>query len=165
MLETASYTYIYGNRSVFTQADTYVARAPAGNLLGPWTYRTSSESSPWSPREADAVPVARLWDGAVAQYADNGYVMVGKDGNGGIYSDRIVAYTASTPHGPFTSPTKIYKAPEYDGTFTKPTYATHFHHHDINNKGILFSYSVWCNNPCRWQDATVYRPRFLRMLP
>jgi hypothetical protein len=96
-------------------------------------------------------------------------VLVGKKGNGGVFSPSIVGFRARAPYGPFSGEgVEIYRTPENDGSFRgqRITYATHFHPHDITAEGILFSYSVCGGEACMaGGDATVYRPRFLRMLP
>jgi hypothetical protein len=165
--EAPDYIYLYGTRLNYTDAHTYVARTPASNLLGPWQYRTSSET--WSPNESDASPIAYAGDGDVVKLGHSDYALVGKKGNGGIFSPSIVGFRASTPYGPFSGEgIEIYRTPENDGSFfgKRITYATHFHPHDITGEGMLFSYSVCEGQECRaGGDATVYRPRFLRMLP
>jgi hypothetical protein len=165
--EEPDYIYLYGTRLNFTDAHTYVARTPADDLLGPWTYRTSSQT--WSPNEADASPIAYAGEGDVVKLGQNDYALVGKKGNGGVFSPSIVGFRAHTPYGPFSGEgVEIYRTPENDGPFfgQRITYATHFHPHDITSEGMLFSYSVCGGDECRaGGDATVYRPRFLRMLP
>jgi hypothetical protein len=164
--EESDYVYLYGTRQNFTDADTYVARTPAHSLLGPWQYRTSAQA--WSPNEADAAPVAYVGDGDVVRLGQNDYLMVGKSGNGFVFSPSIVGFKAPTPYGPFSGGPEIYRTPENDGPFLyqRITYATHFHPESVTSKGMLFSYSVCAGEACKADgDATVYRPRFLRMLP
>jgi hypothetical protein len=164
--EESDYVYLYGNRQNFTDAYTYVARTPADSLLGPWQYRTDSQT--WSPNEADAAPIAFVGEGDVVRLGPNDYLMVGKQGNGSVFSPSIVGFKAPTPYGPFAGGVEIYRTPENDGPFMyqRITYATHFHPESITNKGMLFSYSVCGGAACQaGGDATVYRPRFLRMLP
>jgi hypothetical protein len=164
--EESDYIYLYGTRQVFTDAHTYVARTPADNLLGPWQYRTSSQT--WSPNEADGAPIAYAGDGDVIRLGQKDYLMVGKTGNGFVFSPSIVGFKATTPYGPFAGGAEIYRTPENDGSFLSQriTYATHFHPESITNKGTLFSYSVCGGDACKaGGDATVYRPRFLRILP
>jgi hypothetical protein len=172
MTQTPTHTYIYGSRILnggLGPADTFVARAPAGNLLGTWLFRTASETTPWSTNEADAAPMARLLDGDVVRYASNPdkYVMVGKDGVSHVFTPKISAYISDTPHGPWQRVGSIYNVPETAADSSVISYATHFHNHDINGAGMLLSYSLCKGSGCDvgGQDASVYRPRFLRIKP
>jgi hypothetical protein len=164
--EESDYVYLYGSRQDFVDARTYVARTPANSLLGPWEYRTGSGN--WSPNEADAAAIAYVGEGDVVRIGASNYLMVGKNGKGSVFTPSIVGCKSTTPYGPFTNPAEIYRTPENDGAFLyqRITYATHFHPESITDKGMLFSYSVCGGNNClAGGDATVYRPRFLRMLP
>jgi hypothetical protein len=164
--EETDYVYLYGTRQVYVDAHTYAARTPADSLLGPWEYRTSSHT--WSTDEADAAPIAYVGDGDVIRVGPSDYRMVGKSGKGYVFSPSIVGLKAPTPYGPFAGGAEIYRTPENDGPFLyqRITYATHFHPESITDKGMLFSYSVCGGDACQaGGDATVYRPRFVRMLP
>jgi hypothetical protein len=165
------YLYIYGTRTPnggLAPSDTYVARAPLSNPLAPWEFRTSSQSQPWSSNESAAAAMARLNDGAVAQYAwnPNKYAMVGKEGTSHVFSKYLAAYISETPHGPWQSIGNVYKIPEMSDGATI-SYGTHFHDEDINNDGMLFSYSTCKGSGCDadGQDASIYRPRFVRIKP
>jgi hypothetical protein len=167
LYEGSDYIYIYGTQLNFTNAYTFVARTPVGNLLGPWQYRTGTGT--WSPNESDASPIAYAGDGDVVKTGPTEYVLVGKKGNGGVFSPSIVGFKASAPYGPFPgNGSEIYRTPENDGPqpMTTITYATHFHPEDITSEGMLLSYSVCSGMGCKaGGDASSYRPRFVRLLP
>jgi len=165
LYEGSDYLYIYGTRLNYTDAHTYVARAPPASLLGPWQYRTAAGG--WSPNESDAAPIAYAADGVEVKTGPSEFVLVGKKGNGGVFSPSIVGFRAAAPYGPFPGDgAEIYRTPENDGSGTTITYATHFHPHDITSQGMLFSYCVCSGAGCRaGGDASAYRPRFLRLLP
>ena len=168
--EDGNFTYIYGTyQDFFLQFDMYVARAPAGNIRGTWQYFNSSTGS-WSSDEAQATRIGHVMEGAVTSYGTNRYVMVGKDGNGGIAARAIVACPATTPYGPFTNGcAELYRPPE-QGDPGNPefetTYATHLHHHDITGDGILLGYSHGPGAPADIHtDVRIYRPKFIRIKP
>jgi hypothetical protein len=164
MLEETDYTYIYGGRG--GGGETYVARAPAGTILGPWEY-WAGEAAGWSPNEADVVSVAPLASGSVVK-AGSEYVMAGKEGAGAstIYSDDIFMYRSPTPWGPWGSRGHVYKTPEANQADGVITYSVVLHPENVDAQGMLLTYSVntWApTTKSNFEDVGIYRNRHLRV--
>jgi hypothetical protein len=175
LFPSGAYTYIYGDR--------YIARAPAGNLAGPWQYRTASG---WSSNEGDAVKVQHFaGTGSVIEYQGTFYAFgmeltpeMEQNPSLGIFSQNIRGCAASTPYGPWPAGqcANIYHTPEAGQEVAQNTilivYAVSPHFDDINGDGMLLSYSVNalcyvdCPSPsANQQNVAHYRPRWVRVLP
>jgi hypothetical protein len=164
MLEEPDYTYIYGGRG--GGSETYVARAPAGDILAPWEYWAGEEAG-WSLQESDVVSVAPSPSGSVVRHAD-GYVMVGKEAAGAstIYSDDIFMYTSPTPWGPWGNRSHIYKTPEASLADGVITYSVVLHPENVDEQGMLLTYSVntfGTTTKSIYEDVGIYRNRHLRV--
>jgi hypothetical protein len=175
ILDWFDYTYIYG----WDFNHSYLARAPRGDVLGDWEFRTASG---WSDEEADAVPLADPQGQAISAqaatapiYRDGRFVMLAINGHswrpsasdpGGAPRGEIQAWTAPNTWGPWSGPTNIYAPPEaQDRNAQIYNLATH---PEISLEPLLISYNVLdnsCNGttPGSTQNADGYRPRFVRV--
>jgi hypothetical protein len=157
LLPEGGFTFVYGVEDLGAVKYMHLARAHRGHLLGPWEFFTGSG---WSKDPASS---ARLMKGVSNEYSvtrmGGGYVLITFDTNV-ILGNEIVAYTASGPTGPFTSPTHVYATSEAGGNIF--TYNAHAHP-ELGKPGeLVVSYNV---NSFAIQDiyknVDDYRPRFI----
>jgi hypothetical protein len=155
LLEDSGYTYIYGAE----QGRLRLARVPAGGLRGPWRFWTGSG---WSSHEEDS---ARMLSGIGTAFSVTRvgaeYVLITMDTSPG-FSPVMLAYTASSPTGPFGAPRVLYRAPEasdrrivYDATA----------HPQLSRPGkLVVSYNVnSLDQGDNFEDVRIYRPRFVEV--
>ena len=164
-LEDGDHTYIYGVADPDGVRSAFVARSRGAGIGGDWTYWDGQR---WSPREQDAVPVVGYVanEFSVAPFRD-GYLLVTQD-TSELFSTRIVARTSCSPTGPFTEPVELYRTPETGlfGSYGDPdvfTYNAHEHPDLRRGNRLLVTYNVntFDNVGDVYDDATIYRPRFL----
>lgn len=98
---------------------------------------------------------------SMTAYRD-GYLLITTHG-GGVFSDRIDAYTACRPMGPWTGPQEIYRTPE-STTKDHITYNAHAHP-DLSPRGqLLITYNVnTLDQDEFWHRSAIYRPVFLSL--
>ncbi|RSM57509.1 DUF5005 domain-containing protein [Amycolatopsis sp. WAC 01376] len=155
LLEDGGYTYIYGAE----QGHLRLARVPAGGLRGPWQFWTGAG---WSSREEDS---ARMLAGVGTAFSvtrvGGEYVLITMDTSPG-FSPVMLAYTASSPSGPFRNPVVLHRASEasdrrivYDATA----------HPQLSRPGkLVVSYNVnSLDHADNIADARIYRPRFVEV--
>jgi hypothetical protein len=157
VIERGVYTYVYGVEDEPFVNHLHLARAPRGNLLGPWEFRTASG---WSP---DPGETARLLEGvgnglSVTPFKGRFVLLTMADSD--FFGNEIVARVACLPWGPWGGETHVYTTPENDGGLF--SYNAHAHEQFVKGGRLLVSYDV---NTFRgedlWRDVTIYRPRFL----
>jgi hypothetical protein len=125
-----------------------------------WQFWTGSS---WSP---DPAKSARLLSDvsnelSVSPYRD-GYLLITTHG-GGVFSDRIDAYTACRATGPWTGPQEIYRTPESQ-TKDHISYNAHAHPELSRGKNLLISYNVNSLDQDEfWHRSAIYRPVFLTL--
>ncbi len=162
VLADGSYTYIYGSSSgLGGMKFGHVARAPAGSLGGAWEYWTGTA---WS---TDVTAAARLLSGVGTAYAveklGSQYVLITQENNL-VFDPQFVAYTASSPTGPFTGPVQLLTAPEQQPGSQKVVYNARLHPELARSGKLLLSYDVnSLNNQDNYTDARLYRPRFVEL--
>jgi len=160
LLEKTDYTYIYGTEDVSgTEKYLHIARAPAGDLFGPWEFYTGTT---WS---TDPTASARLLKGV-----GNGFSVV-QSGKRFLlftmdslvpFSDEMVFYSSSNPWGPFTRRTHVYSTPESDQNHF--TYDAHVHPEFTDASGFLVSYDLNTFDLSELlSNVDSYRPRFIRV--
>ena len=157
-------TYIYGIDDIAGVRSAFLARAAGGDLSKHWMFWNGAD---WSPREADAVPVASYVanEFSVAPYRD-GYLMVTQD-TSEVFSTRIVAQVSCSPMGPFEVAAELYRTPETGlwgsyGNANIFTYNAHEHPEDREGDSLLITYNVNSfNSDELYDDVTIYRPRFI----
>jgi hypothetical protein len=160
ILETEAFTYIYGAADLRMPKEAHLARAPAGNVQGPWQYFNGSS---WSEIPADTAPVL---SGVSTQFAvlqtGTDFYLFSMDGRT-AFSSEIVVYRAGHPWGPWQGPLVIYRAPEA----TEAVFAYNpFVHPQFTEAGrVLLSYNLnHVSDPSAvYRDADIYRPRFIRV--
>jgi len=154
------YDYVYGTEDTAGYKFAHLARVPTGNLAGAWEFWTGSA---WSAQDTQS---ARLFSGGGTEFsvvrAGGQFVAVTQDGNT-PFSPWIVAYTASSPAGPFAGPVYLHQAPESEasGGWQTP-YDAQVHQEQATPGTLLLSYNNnTLNNDDNYLDARIYRPRFV----
>ncbi len=160
VLETDAFTYVYGTRDQSRPKQAHVARVAAGRILGAWHY---FDGRRWTDRSTDTAPVL---DGVSTQYAViqacQGYFLFSMDGRV-PFSNVIVAYRSRAPTGPWQGPQAVYQAPEANARIA--VYNPFVHTQFTDRGRVLISYNVnHVSDPeALFGDATIYRPRFIRV--
>ncbi len=160
ILETDTFTYIYGTQDQQQPKEAHVARAAAGQIQAAWRY---FDGRRWSDASKDSAPILA---GVSTQYtviqACQGYYLFSMDGRV-PFSNLIVAYRSRAPTGPWQGPQTVYQAPEAN---TRIAAYNPFAHTQFSDRGqVLVSYNVnHVSDPnALYRDATIYRPRFIRV--
>ncbi|WP_139418067.1 DUF4185 domain-containing protein [Agromyces laixinhei] len=160
-----SKTYVYGIADVEGVRSAFVARV-TGNagLAGNWKFWDGKR---WSPREADAVPVAShvANEFSVARFED-GYLLVTADTTV-PFDTRVVAQTSCSLTGGFAVATELYRMPETGlwGSYgDEDVYGYNAHEHpqlrDGNTLLVTHNVNTFDNVHDIFDDVTIYRPRF-----
>lgn len=120
LLRQGPWVYIYGVESVYLNKYVHLARAPVGDLAGPWQFYTGSG---WSSNPASS---ARILGGVGASFSvtpvDGHYVLASTDQ---FLDPQIYLYTAPSPTGPFTGKQEIYDPPQAGGSIYTYNVAAH----------------------------------------
>lgn len=164
--EAGNRTLVYGITDIDGVRSAFVARTSGTRGLdGIWRFWDGQR---WSPREADAAPVASYVanEFSVAPFRD-GWLMVTHDTTF-PFDNRIVAKVACEPTGPFVDAGELYRTPE-TGPFGSYgdgdvfTYNAHEHPEFREGDTLLVTYNVntFDNVGDVYDDASIYRPRFL----
>lgn len=162
IVEDGTYTYIYGAEDAEQLRFAHLARVRSSRgLATAWQFWTGST---WSNSESAS---ARLLSGVGAgfgvQKVGSTYVLVTQETNQTFSSD-FVAYTATSPTGPFTGPSLLFTAPEPVGVPGAMVYDSRLHPELARSGKLLVSYNV--NNldgGSVYTDVTRYRPRFVEV--
>ncbi|WP_018655338.1 DUF4185 domain-containing protein [Actinomadura flavalba] len=159
------YIYVYGVEDGGAVKSMHLARVKGGDLRGRWEY--AAANGRWSRSERDAAPIM---PGVANEYSvtrhGTGYLLLTQDTTE-AFSDRIVAYYACAPRGPFTAKTPVYRTPETgaSGTYGNPnvfTYNAHAHPELSRRGSLVVSYNVnSLVNTDHYRDVSIYRPRFI----
>ncbi|GGQ84874.1 hypothetical protein GCM10010166_63900 [Couchioplanes caeruleus subsp. azureus] len=159
VMPDGEWTYVYGTEAAGDMKFAHLARVHGTDLTHSWEFWTGST---WSTAETES---ARLLSGVGTNYGvrrvGSHYVLVTHENNLTFSAD-FVAYTATSPTGPFGGPHYLFSAPEvraghivYDADL----------HLQLARKGrLLISYNV--NNldeTVTYSDASIYRPRFVEV--
>jgi hypothetical protein len=156
ILEDDPYTYLYGVEDVPFDKYMHLARARAGDVLGPWEFFTGTG---WS---SDPQSSARMLSSIADQYSVTktpyGYILITQDDGIG---KNILIYRAEHPTGPWQSGGVLYPTPQSGGNIY--TYAAMAHPEFSRPGELLISYDV---NSFVFADVFTnvnnYRPRFIR---
>lgn len=163
LLESPTWTYLYGIRQSGLSRQCIVGRTPRGMLGDSQAWRYYDGES-WVKDMWKAAP---LFDGASMEFSvhftRSGECLYVGSAEGGI-SDKIVSRVAPQPFGPWEEPTVIAQAPEHGGTVF--TYNAKAHPELSTDSRLLISYNV---NTTDLEEvvekADIYRPRFLYWTP
>lgn len=159
ILEESDYTYVYGVEDRQAQKWAHLARVPAGQLTqtATWQY--------WDGTGWDATPTtsARVLEGVSNEFSVTpflgGYALVTGDAREPL-SASIVAYQSTSPTGPFTVPTELYRTPQTSGNVF--TYNAKAHPNLGDDRTLLITYNV---NSFDTQDVYTnvdnYRPQYV----
>ncbi len=154
--ETDSFTYIYGLKD----GKAYAARAEAGHVRGTWEFFNGSG---WATDAAQSEPMLDFSGSeqfSVFPYQGK-FIMIMQEGS---LSNRIFAFTADSPAGPWSEGKLIYEIPIPEDNKNIFTYNALAHPQFMENGMLLVSYNT---NSFELQDhfddALIYRPRFIRV--
>jgi hypothetical protein len=162
ILEAAEAVYIFGVAEQGAQRRMHLARAPPGNLLGPWEF---FDGTAWSTDPARTRPVLT---GVSTQFAvaalEDGLALVTMD-NRVPFSADLVMYRSRRPEGPWQGPCPLYRAPEASAALA--AYNPFVHPQFTADGLLLVSYNLnHVSDPeALYRDAAIYRPRFIRVDP
>jgi len=160
LMEADAYIYIYGTADRNHPKEAHLARAPTGGIHGPWTYYSGTS---WSDQPTASQSILT---GVSTQYSvihtGRHFYLFTMDGRN-VFSNIIVVYRAAQPQGPWQGPLMIYQAPETNSQvaaynpFTHPQFSV--------ENSLLLSYNLnHISDPnALYQDASIYRPRFIRV--
>ncbi|GIG88555.1 fibronectin type III domain-containing protein [Plantactinospora endophytica] len=159
LLTDGGYTYVYGSEPVDGMKFAHLARVPGTDLGGAWEFWTGTG---WSGREAAS---HRLLSGVGTAYGvqrvGDRYVLLTQENNL-VFSPEFVAYTASSPAGPFEGPVPLFRAPETDAG--NIVYDAHLHPELARPGRLLVSYNVnSLDVESAYTDTRIYRPRFVEV--
>ncbi len=159
VVERGTYTYVYGVEDEPFVNYLHLARAPRGNLLGPWEFRTPSG---WSAEPTDSVRLLEdVGNGlSVTPVGDRLILITMADSD--FFGNEIILRVACRPWGPWGPETHVYTTPENQGGLF--SYNAHAHEQFTEGDRLLVSYDVnTFEAEDLWNDVTIYRPRFLRL--
>lgn len=152
---TEEYTYIYGLKGQFP----HVARVEAGSLEN-WEYYTGSD---WSDDPEEARPMIEFSGSeqfSVFQWK-NKFILITQEGGFGTC---IYSFVSDTPYGPWSNKKKLYDTPLPNGEHQLFTYNALAHPQFIEDGMLLVSYNTNSMElQDHYQDALIYRPRFIRV--
>ncbi|WP_133878729.1 fibronectin type III domain-containing protein [Paractinoplanes brasiliensis] len=159
VMTDGGHTYVYGSEAAGTMKFAHVARVRGADLGQPWEFWTGQA---WSPRVDES---ARLLSGVGTSYGvrkvGDRYVLVTHENNL-MFSADFVAYTATTPAGPFEGPHYLFRAPETDAGHI--VYDADLHLEPARPGTLLVSYNVNdLDEAVAYADASIYRPRFFEV--
>jgi len=160
LLQADEHIYIYGTADQNHPREAHLARAPAGRIRGPWTYFSGTS---WSDKPTASRSILA---GVSTQYsvihAGRHFYLFTMDGRT-AFSNIIVVYRADQPHGPWQGPLTVYQAPETNSQVA--AYNPFAHPQFSKDNRVLLSYNLnHVSDPnALYQDASVYRPRFIRV--
>jgi len=166
---TDNFTYIYGVENANGQNQLHVARAPKGQVLNTsqWRFWTGTwfVAGQWSANEADSRGTTTgMGSSFGVKYlaSEKKYVLVTMD-TSQPFTNRLVAFYADEPTGPFRHQTLLYKAPEATGA--RYVYNARIHQRaSTTGNTLLVSYNVNSfNEDDLYNDARMYRPRFVNV--
>ncbi|MFI7602331.1 fibronectin type III domain-containing protein [Actinoplanes sp. NPDC049681] len=159
VMPDGEWTYVYGTEAAGAMKFAHLARVHGTDLTHSWEFWTGSA---WSTTESES---ARLLSGVGTNFGVRrvgGYYVLVTHENNLTFSADFVAYTATSPTGPFGGPHYLFSAPEvraghivYDADL----------HLDLARKGrLLISYNVNdLDLAVTYADASIYRPRFVEV--
>jgi hypothetical protein len=156
------FTYIYGAEN--KTKNLYVARAPKGNILGPWEFYTGSEWVSDSKKAGPMLAIQGSEQFSVFKYKDH-YVLVVQEG--GFLTRDIVSYYSDNPYKDWKNRKVLCQTIYPEGVKSTENlfmYNSLAHPQFIKNDEILLS---TCINSFVvedvFKDARKYRPVFQRV--
>jgi hypothetical protein len=163
ILETPAWLYLYGVLDKDGTRYSVLARAPRGCLgqAGTWRFY---DGKGWNKELWSVEPLfgGAAMEASVHLTRSGQYLYLGTDAGG--MGSPIIARLAPSPEGPWGEPIAVSEAPEHQGTvFTYNAKA----HPELSQDGrLLISYNVNTSDFTKlFQDAGIYRPRFLWWTP
>ena len=162
ILESAEATFVFGVAEHGTQRLVHIARAPPGNLLGPWEFFTGQS---WS---ADPEATRSILAGVSSQFGvlalNEGLALVTMDGRVPFSAD-LVMYFAPRPEGPWQGPCLLYRAPEASTVLAAYNPFVHLQFTVAGRLLVSYNLNHVSDPSALYRDASIYRPRFVRVDP
>ena len=160
LLEQDGFVYIYG----FENGDEgggfmHVARAVAGDLLGPWEF---FDGMGWT---ADPAMSARIFSGVAAQYSvieDSGTIFLVQQEVFG-FSERTLMFRGDSPVGPWQARTTVFCAPERSGDIITTNALAHPQFTADGNLLVSYLVSSFGTTTPVFANADNFRPVFVRV--
>jgi hypothetical protein len=159
--------YVYGTRDLSPRNRQLVlARMPADAPQQFHAWRFYAGNDRWSPRAEDAVAIA---DNIVSELSveelrvenHRTLLMVHSEP---VFGRHVLVRTASHPEGPWSKPRAVYAVPEVEHNRVYFTYAAKGHLQLSPPGELLISYLVNAHDfGAMFNDASIYRPRFIRV--
>lgn len=159
--ELEGYYYTYG----WTESrEMHAARAQlTDDRLQGWEYfdGTNWNSDPATSHKLPGLDMRISTQFSVFPYK-NKYILISQDGNS--LSNNIYSFIADTPTGPWYNKKLLYTAPEPAADSRVYTYNAMAHPQYDQGNRLLIGYSVNAFIPKDvWEDASIYKPRFIRV--
>ena len=160
------YIYIYGYTNQGAHKNLIAARTLPENMadFNTWNFWNGSN---WTLDMEDAAAIAAGVSAELSVapqtdglFKDRYLLIYMKDTISGVICYR----TAPSPEGPFSETREIYFAPESLQGTTVFTYNAKAHPHLSKKGGVLVSYNVNSTDTAAFNDADIYRPRFIRLI-
>ena len=159
--ELGGWYYTYGGTE---SRELHAARARlVDDKLCGWEYFDGAgwSSDPLKTRRLEGVDIKISTQFSVFPH-DGKYILLTQDGD--ALSNDIYSFVADSPTGPWRNKKLLYTAPELAANDRLYTYNAMAHPQYDRDGMLLISY---CVNSKRsrdiWEDASIYRPRFLRV--
>ncbi|UQN28920.1 DUF4185 domain-containing protein [Brachybacterium kimchii] len=165
--ERAGTTYVYGVKDGDAKT-LHVAEVPSESLTDLETWRFW-DGQDWSSSEKKAATIREDVANEISVTPwEHGFLLLTQD-TSEPYGNRIVASTSCRPQGPFGDASLLARMTETgpEGTYgDENIYAYNAHEHPElrDGRSLLVSYNVNSLEPDDlYADASIYRPRFLRI--
>ena len=158
--------YIFGERSVAPgQHHLLVARCAEPDLADPNAWRFYDGES-WSSNAVDAEAIATgvMGEMTIQPIERDGQRQLVLIQSEPIFGRHVLARCALAPEGPWSEPKRLHKVRELDTDDRLMTYAAKGHAHLSRPGELLVSYMINSRDFGQiFRDASLYRPRFLRV--
>lgn len=166
--EESGFVYAFGQRQRFTASDVFVARFPANNPEGPWTFWTGKT---W---DANVTKAARITQGASTSVNVCGvggkFLLLTTEFSVACDQGRAIYISvAESPTGPFSPRTKIFTVDEAVQGHRPFFYMAESHPELIQDNELLITYCINGYLPCvpncvnGRMNPEYYRPRAIRL--
>ena len=161
------YVYVFGVRSgAPLNRRLVVARVSADHVerFDAWECYAGDERWSHQPADAKAIADGMVSEFSVERFQNNGrweFLLVQSEP---LFGARILARTAPRPEGPWSGPVAVHSVSEIENKPSLFTYAAKGHVHLSRRGEVLVTYIVNSHKFSELvNDATLYRPRFVRV--
>lgn len=166
--EKSGFIYVFGQKQRSIESDVFVARFPANNPEGPWTFWTGKN---WDTNVANA---ARITQGASTSVsvckAGSRFLLLTTEFSVACDQGRAIYISvAGSPTGPFSPRTKIFTVDDAVQGHHPFFYMAEPHPEFIQDNELLITYCINGYEPCvpncsnGRMNPDYYRPRAIRL--